>query len=817
MNISKLLSRPKFYLDLISTLNALLIIIIGILVLIGWHFNISILTSFNEEFVSMKANTAISFLISGILLFLLHHQYFLSKVIVRILAAAITLIGVLTLLQYTFGFNIGIDELFYNDFTVTVGTSHPGRMAPNTAFNFVLIGLAFYLFTLENFHKKSIIVFLIVTPITISLLSIAGYVLELTELTGLVSYTQMALHTSVTFILVCSGLFISTFNQWEAYSTTENKLLAGLTSATIVIIFVSILSISGIQSLLTESGRVENTRIINNIFNSLYTDVIEIQAAERGYLLAGEDSYLTTHKKSIDAIPELFDQLNLFENDITPFEKKIDLLGNMVQARIDYSYQVISLVRTKGLREARLLFASGKGKNLTDSIRALILSIIVDNDDLLKKRGIIEASQAYRIKQIILLSILIQILLISVILFIINKDITGRRKAERLLHKLNEELEERVNERTLSLSKSEERFRSTLDNMLEGCQIIGFDWKYIYINDAAEKHYRRPKDELIGKRYMDMWPGIEETEVFGFIKRCMEERINHQMDNEFIFPDGSPGWFELSIQAVPEGVFILSHDISERKLAEMKILKLNEELEQKVIERTSELETVNKELEAFSYSVSHDLRAPLRHIDGFIKMLQSSLKEKLDEKSIRYLGIISSAAKQMGQLIDDLLHFSRMNRTEIHYSLVDMNKMVNEVKEEIMSTIMNRNIEWKISNLPGIQTDPSMIRVVWMNLISNAVKYTSKVEKPIITIDTQRNENEITFIVKDNGAGFDSNYSHKLFGVFQRLHSAEEYEGTGIGLATVKRIVSRQGGNTWAEGELGKGATFYFSLPIKNY
>jgi light-regulated signal transduction histidine kinase (bacteriophytochrome) len=219
-------------------------------------------------------------------------------------------------------------------------------------------------------------------------------------------------------------------------------------------------------------------------------------------------------------------------------------------------------------------------------------------------------------------------------------------------------------------------------------------------------------------------------------------------------------------------------------------------------------------LEAFAYSVSHDLRAPLRHIDGFIEMLRNKTRTSLDEKGQHYMAAISDSAMQMGKLIDDLLSFSRMGRNEMITGQVDLGGLVDEVVRQFGPETENRNVEWNIAGLPLVRGDRSMLKIVFTNLISNALKFTRPREHPRIEIGSSQDFNETVISIRDNGVGFDMEYADKLFGVFQRLHRQEDFEGTGIGLANVRRIINRHGGRTWADGKVDHGAIFYFSLPI---
>jgi PAS domain S-box-containing protein len=260
----------------------------------------------------------------------------------------------------------------------------------------------------------------------------------------------------------------------------------------------------------------------------------------------------------------------------------------------------------------------------------------------------------------------------------------------------------------------------------------------------------------------------------------------------------------------PVAVLETNNDISVRKRREQEIESLNQEL----AKRSTELEAINKELEAFAYSVSHDLRAPLRHIAGFTELLHKKASTLVDEKSNHYIGLILDSAKRMGNLIDDLLTFSRIGRTETQKTQVSLAQLVREVLIEVRQDSEGRNISWKIGALPDFYGDRSMLRLVLVNLISNAIKFTRTRAQAEIEIGcADGNKDSLVVFVRDNGVGFDMKYVGKLFGVFQRLHESAAFEGTGIGLATVQRIIHRHGGKVWAEGAVDNGATFYISAP----
>ncbi|MDY7022354.1 MAG: ATP-binding protein, partial [Cyanobacteriota bacterium] len=258
----------------------------------------------------------------------------------------------------------------------------------------------------------------------------------------------------------------------------------------------------------------------------------------------------------------------------------------------------------------------------------------------------------------------------------------------------------------------------------------------------------------------------------------------------------------------------LINDITKQKQATDQIQELNRTLEQRVRERTRNLKNINEELETFAFSVSHDLRSPIRQIDGFVNLLKQELTSiTTDETILHYLDTINQLTERSGNMIDDLLLYSRTGRAEMQYIQVNMKQLVESVKLQVESQWKRQNIIWKIEPLPSIQGDRNLLQQVWQNLLENAVKYTRKKEQAEIEIGSQSTDQEVTFFVKDNGIGFDMNSQNKLFGIFQRLENAEDFEGTGIGLANTRRVIHRHQGQVWAEGKPNQGATFYFSLP----
>ena len=583
--------------------------------------------------------------------------------------------------------------------------------------------------------------------------------------------------------------------------STRYPVNIGFVFACLILMSIGWVAYNHIQNLVATGGWVTHTHLVIEKITLVLSRTKDIETGGRGFVITGDERYLEPYTAAVAVVSDELKQLHELTLDNPRQQQRVDRLEPLVSSKIEIVAEMISTRRTSGFVEASQSALIGRSKAAMDSIRVLADEMIQEEHSLLEKRSAEAQAATSRALAILAGGTIASIVLLAAVFFALRREILQRRRIQD------------------GLIQSEERLRLFTSGVKEyAIFMLDPAGRVTNWNDGAERIKGYTAAEIIGRHFSCFYsqedikqgkPGLE-------IKKVME--VGRMEDEGWrVRKDGSRFWANVVITAIrnPSGVLLgfskITRDMNERKQTEEAIQKLNEDLKR----RAEELTAANKELEAFSYSVSHDLRAPLRHINGYVELLNKYSASALDAKSVHYLKTIADSANQMGTLIDDLLVFSRMGRSEMRWTQVDLAVQVRNTIDSMSPDTKERKVEWKVGAMPSVRGDAAMLRQVIYNLIGNAVKYTRTRETAEIEIGSSNGAGENIVFVKDNGVGFDMQYADKLFGVFQRLHSSDEFEGTGIGLANVRRIVQRHGGRTWAEGKVDVGASVYFSLPIK--
>ena len=759
---------------------------IAALALMGWQLDLAFLRSLVPGSVAMNPLTAVCLMLLSASLWVLRAPQTTTRArrVARACAMTVVAVGGLKLLSVLSGIDMPLDQVLFHGRLQEMPV--PKRMAPNTALVLVLLGLGHLTLDVRAWRGWPPAQILQVTSLAMAVMALIGYLYGAPAMYGVGSFIPMAANTALAFSLLSVA---------AVFSRPDRGLF---------------------RLLLSDSPGGALTR-------RLLPAAIAIPIGLEWLQLAGQRAGLYGLEigaalMALVAIAPLVALIWLTARDLDATDRERRraeeaLKSSLVQVKCLVDSNIVGVVTgdNRGwIHEANDAYLEMTGRTRADlpfrwdatrpaearERDAATLSELAERGLVRPHENVVVRKDGARVPVLVGLAALPgdEGKYVAFVL-----DLSSRKRAEAEL----------------------DRTRAFVDSIVENLPDMVFvkdarDLRFVRLNRAAEELLDCPREDLLGKNDYDLFP-TEQADFFTAKDRAVLDSGALLDIPEEPISTRTKGLRLLHTKKVPiadergEPLYLLgiSEDITDVRQAEAKIKALHEA----VRSHADQLEVANKELEAFSYSVSHDLRAPLRHVDGFADLLRRHAGSTLDEKASRYLDLISDSAKSMGALIDDLLIFSRMGRAEMQRTTVDLAELVARVQESLAPDTSGRAIEWRIARLPRVNGDPAMLKLVLTNLIGNAIKYTKTRPTARIEIGIEPSGTETTVFVRDNGVGFDMEYGHKLFGVFQRLHHQDEFEGTGIGLANVRRIIQRHGGRTWAEGRLGEGATFYFSLP----
>ena len=569
--------------------------------------------------------------------------------------------------------------------------------------------------------------------------------------------------------------------------------VALMLASSLLLIIVAVLVSLDLGNSRAAEGWVEHTYQVLNASQVLFSGIEDADARQRGYLLTGDPQFLNRYRELVSTERVDMERLRPLSNDNGAQQKRIGRLGQLIDARLVVLEQGISARRDHGIEAAIAVVRTGESVRLTSAIRSVLAATQAEEYRLLSQRTQEAAAQAARTRGALAGGTALLVALLIFAGVIIEHDVGQIQTSASLL-----------------------RRQTDLLDKAQGPIIV---WELggaiEYWNHGAERLYGISRQEAVGRGFNDV---LHPQHPLGM--PAIQERLTRdgEWSGELVHVIGGRESIvesHMTLVTEPDGrrkVLKTNRDITAEKRAQEQIGQLNRELEERVKDRTAQLEASNQELEAFAYSVSHDLRAPLRGIDGWSMALLDDYGTKLDQTAHLYLDRVRSETQRMGQLIDDLLTLSRLTRVALRHEFVDLTALVRTIACRLREAEPNRNMDFVIQEGLSVTGDAHLLDIALSNLMSNAVKFTGPRDLARIEFGRTKGGEEPAFYVRDNGVGFDMAYANMLFGAFQRLHKASEFPGTGIGLATTQRVVRRHGGRIWANARPNEGATFYFTI-----